>query len=44
MLLAGTRLVFMWVPIHVGLNGNSAADTAAKAALLEPVSTVVMES
>ena len=34
MLLSGARLVFMWVPSHVG---NSAADTAAKAALLMPV-------
>ena len=29
MLLAGATLVFMWVPSHVGLAGNLAADTAA---------------
>ena len=34
----GTQVAFMWVPSHVGLAGNSAADIAAKAALLLPIS------
>ena len=38
MLLVGPNLVFIWVPSHVGLAGNSAADTAAKAAPLMPAS------
>ena len=42
MLLAGARLVFMWVPNHVGLAGNSAADTAAKAAVLMPISNLTL--
>jgi len=33
----GTNVVFVWVPSHVGLAGNSAADIAAKAALLLPL-------
>ena len=40
MLLSGARLVFMWVPSHVGLAGNSAADTAAF--LLIPVSNLAL--
>ena len=39
MLLAGAKLVFMWVPSHVGLAGNSAADTAAKAC---PISNLTL--
>ena len=42
MLVSGARLVFMWVPIHVGRAGNSAADTAAKAALLMSVSNLTL--
>jgi len=30
----GSSVVFMWVRSHFGLAGNSAADSAAKAALL----------
>lgn len=36
----GTQVAFMWVPSHVGLAGNSAADIAAKAALLLPISNL----
>jgi len=36
----GTSVVFMWVPSHVGLAGNLAADSAAKAALLLLVSSL----
>ena len=42
-LFSGTRLVFMWVPSHVGLAGNSAPTLhAAKAALLMPVSNLTL--
>ena len=36
----GAKVAFMWVPSHVGLAGNSAADIAAKAALLLPISNL----
>ena len=40
----GARVAFMWVPSHVGLAGNSAADIAAKAALLLPTSNLPVPS
>ena len=36
------KLVFMCVPSHVGLASNLAADTAAKAAQLMPVSNLTL--
>ena len=41
-LVPGVRLVCMWVSSHVGLASNSAADTAAKAALHNPVSNLTL--
>jgi len=38
----GSSVDFMWVPDHVGLAGNSAADSAAKDALLLPVSSLTV--
>jgi len=38
----GASVVFMWVPSHVGLAGKSVADSAAKAALLLPVSNLTV--
>jgi len=38
----GYSVVFMWVPGHVGLAGNSAVDSAAKHALLLPVSSLTV--
>jgi len=34
LLSGGTSVVFMWVPSHIELAGNSPADIAAKATLL----------
>jgi hypothetical protein len=38
----GIRVIFLWVPSHVGLAGNSATDIAAKAAHLLPVSNLTV--
>lgn len=35
---AGNRIALVWIPSHVGIAGNSAADAAAKAALTLPES------
>jgi len=37
-----TSVVFMWDPSHDGLADNSAADSAAKAAILLPVFSVTV--
>jgi ribonuclease HI len=38
LITSGTYVVFIWLPSHVGIQGNTDADTAAKAALALPVS------
>jgi Reverse transcriptase-like len=40
LLSRGSQVVFMWVPSHVGLVGNSVAHIAAKASLLIPISNL----
>ena len=40
LLSRGAQVSFMWVPSRVGLAGNSAADIAAKASLLLPISNL----
>ena len=34
----GREIVFIWVPGHVGIKGNSASDSAAKDALVGDIS------
>ena len=42
LLLDGHNITFMWLPSHVGLEGNVAVDAAAKAALaLRPTTSVI---
>ena len=38
LIISGTYIVFIWLPSHVGIQGNTDADTAAKDALSLPVS------
>ena len=40
--IRGFSIVFIWVPSHVGLAGNTAADAAVKAALNLPVTNLAM--
>ena len=40
LLSRGTQVAFMWMPSHVELAGNSAADIAAKAAQLLPIANL----
>ena len=40
--IRGFSIVFIWVPSHVGLAGNTAADAAAKAALNLPVTNLAI--
>ena len=44
MISSGKKLVFMWLPSHVGLGNNKAADAAAKAALGLAAGTVPVPS
>ena len=36
LIVDGSTIVFVWLPSHVGIKGNTDADTAAKAALAAP--------
>jgi ribonuclease HI len=38
LITAGTDIIFIWLPSHVGIPGNAKADSAAKAALSLPTS------
>ena len=38
LITAGTDIIFIWLPSHVGIPGNVKADSAAKAALSLPIS------
>ena len=38
--LLGKEIIFLWVPSHIGIHGNTAVDEKAKGALNDPVSNV----
>jgi len=42
LLSGGINVVFMWVSSHIGVTRNSAADIAAKAAVLLPLSNLTI--